>query len=153
MLRLCKPLLTAGFLLIVLAPGDPARAQDGSCGADGAGCNAYGGCGGCGRVGICGRLSAWYHYEPSVTWYAPYPFWWPQYFYGPPHTDYQAVQYIAPPAETALMVKERILAINSANPALLPPPSAPKPFPKEPLPFPKEKQPEKGKEPPLTKLP
>ena len=143
-------MFAAGLLLIVLAPGDRVRAQDGSCGAScascGADCDACGGCGGCGRLGICGRLSAWKNYEPNVAWYAPYPYWWPQYF-GPPYTDYLAVQYIASPAETALMVKERILAINGANPVLLP-------FSKEPLPFPKDdKEPIKGKEPPLTKLP
>jgi hypothetical protein len=40
------------------------------------------------------------------------------------------VQYVTPPAETALIVKERILAINAANPVLLA-------LPKEPLPYPK----------------
>ncbi|MGH7222278.1 MAG: hypothetical protein ACRELF_03550 [Gemmataceae bacterium] len=66
---------------------------------------------------------------PSVTYYAPYPYWWPQYF-GPPYTDYQLVQYGTPPAETAAIAKERILAINAGNPALLPPTKEPLPHPK-----------------------
>ncbi|HWG42588.1 MAG TPA: hypothetical protein VN688_07360 [Gemmataceae bacterium] len=123
MIRLSKPLLTAGFLLILLVPMNQARADD-CCGASG------GSCGGCSSCGIGGRLSAWANYEPSVTYYAPYPYWWPNYFAGPPYTSYQQVQYFTSPAESAQIVKERILAINSANPALLP-------LAKEPLPFPK----------------
>jgi hypothetical protein len=68
--------------------------------------------------------------EPVITWYEPYPYWWPQYFYGPPHSDYAPVQYVTPPAESAQIVKERILAINAGNPALLPPAKEPLPFPK-----------------------
>jgi hypothetical protein len=69
-------------------------------------------------------------FVPNVTYYAVYPFWWPQYF-GPPHTDYLVVQYVTPPAESALIVKERILAINAGNPALLPAPKEPLPAPKK----------------------
>jgi hypothetical protein len=117
MSRLCKLLLTAGLLPLLFALGDRVRAEDVSGGAN------------CGRPGIGGRLSAWFHYEPNVTWYVPYPYWWPQYF-GPSHTDYQFVQYWTPPAETALMVKERIRAINGANPILLSAPNESLPFPK-----------------------
>jgi hypothetical protein len=103
-----KLLLTAGLLLVLLGTGQPARADDG-CG-DGCGsCGDYGGC--CGKSGMGGLFA---HKEPVVTWYAPYPYWWPQYF-GPPHSDYAPVVYITPPAESALIVKERILAINSAT--------------------------------------
>jgi hypothetical protein len=45
----------------------------------------------------------------------------------------QLVQYWPPPAESAQIVKARILAINSANSAWLP-------IGKEPLPFPKPDQ-------------
>jgi hypothetical protein len=159
MFRLCKPLFAAGLLLIVLAPGDRVRAQDGSCGGGYASCSAgCNSCGGCGHVGALGRLGAWFNYQPYVGWYAPYPYWWPHYF-GPPYTDYQLVQYVAPPVATALMVRERIQAINSANPALLPFAVEPLPLPKEPLPkeqlpFPKrDKKPEEEKEPPVSKLP
>jgi hypothetical protein len=122
MIRLSKPLLFAGLLFILLAPVERARADDG--------CD--GGCGGCGGGCHKARLGGHFHhteYEPSVTWYAPYPYWWPNYFYGPPRTDYAPVQYVTPPAESALIVKERILAINSTNPALIPPAKEPLPFP------------------------
>lgn len=69
-------------------------------------------------------------WTPNVTYYAPYPWWWPQYF-GPPYSDYQVVQYVTPPAESAATVKDRIRAINAANPALLPMPSEPLPSPKQ----------------------
>ena len=107
-------LLVTGVLLVALgAGGNTAWAGDGCCGAS------------------CGGHGLFTHAEfvPSVTYYAVDPFWWPRYF-GPPYTDYQVVQYALPPAETALMVKERILAINAGNPALLP-------LAKEPLPHPK----------------
>lgn len=107
-------LLVAGVLLITVgAGGNAARADDGCCGAS------------------C-RAGLFHHapFVPNVTYYAPYPFWWPQYF-GPPYTDYLVVQYVTPPAESALIVKERILAINAGNPALLS-------MPKEPLPAPKK---------------
>jgi hypothetical protein len=134
MIRLSKPLVTAGLLLILLAPMNRARADD-CCGASGSGC-----CGGSGGVG--GWLSAWYHYEPSVTYYAPYPYWFPNYFAGPPYTSYQLVQYWTPPAESAQIVKARILAINSANPALIPLAKEPLPFPKPDQKLPAEKLPE-----------
>lgn len=130
MLRLGKPLISAGLFLLLLASAHPARAGDGcGNGCASSGCGA--GCGSCGG-GCCGKARlGWHHaqFEPSVTWYAPYPYWWPQYFYGPPRTDYAPVQYVTPPAESALIVKERILAINSVNPALIPPPKEPLPFP------------------------
>jgi hypothetical protein len=122
MIRLSKPLITAGLLLILLVPMNQARADD--CGG-----TSGGGCSGCG-CSSGGRLSAWAHFEPSVTYYAPYPYWFPNYFAVPPYTSYQQVQYWTSPAESAQIVKERIRAINSANPALLP-------LGKEPLPFPK----------------
>jgi hypothetical protein len=123
MIRRSKPLLTAGLLLVVLVAGQQARAED-DCGS---GCGSGGDCGSCcGKSGMGGLFA---HDEPSVTWYAPYPYWWPQYF-GPPHSDYAPVQYVTPPAETALMVKERIAAINAGNPALLPPAKEPMPSPK-----------------------
>ena len=107
-------LLVAGLLLLTVgAGGSTARADDGCCG------------GGCGGTGLFGHAK----FVPSVTWYAPYPYWWPQYF-GPPYSDYQVVQYVTPPAESAAIVKERIIAINLGNPALLP-------LAKEPLPYPK----------------
>jgi hypothetical protein len=59
---------------------------------------------------------------PNVTYYAPYPIWYPQYIGPTPYTDYLVVQYGMPPAETAAIVKQRILAIKAANPALLPAP-------------------------------
>ncbi|HTU90502.1 MAG TPA: hypothetical protein VMF69_10545 [Gemmataceae bacterium] len=107
-------LLVTGLLLIALgAGGGTARADDGCCGSA---------CGGRGSVYPCG-------FVPNVTYYAPYPLWFPKYF-GPPYTDYQVVQYITPPAESAEIIKQRIFAINAGNPALL--------FaPKEPLPAPK----------------
>lgn len=105
-------LLVAGLLIIAL-------------GAGGNVAWAGGGCGGCG-------LFSHSQFVPSVTYYAPYPYWWPQYF-GPPHTDYLVVQYVTPPAETAAIVKERILAITAGNPILLNLPTVQK----EPLPYPK----------------
>ena len=124
MRRFSTPLLTAGLLLLLLATARPAQAQNGC----GTGCDSgCGGCGGCcGKAGLGGQF---HNAPPAVTWYAPYPWWWPQYFYGPPRSDYAPVQYTTPPAESALIVKERILAINSANPALIPPPKEPLPFP------------------------
>ncbi|HTU22282.1 MAG TPA: hypothetical protein VMG10_29860 [Gemmataceae bacterium] len=110
-------LLVTGLLLVALgASGNAARADDGCCG---------------GRA-LCTHTK----FVPSVTYYAPYPYWWPQYF-GPPYTDYLVVQYVTPPAETAAIVKQRILAINAGNPALLP--LAPE---KEPLPHPKVDEPQ-----------
>lgn len=110
------------FLIALGAGGNTARAGDGGCG---------GSCRG-------GGLLSHSQFVPNVTYYAPYPRWWPQYF-GPPYTDYQVVQYVASPAESAAIIRERILAINAGNPALLP-------LPKEPLPYPKtdkEKTPER----------
>jgi hypothetical protein len=134
MIRLSRFLFTAGLLLVVLAPVTAARA-DNCCGSAGAGC---GGCGGCGHNG---RLSGLFQrYEPFVTWYAPVPYWFPNYF-GPAYTSYHLVHYWTPPAVSALVVKERILAINSANPALLPPPKEPLPFPKSDKKLPAEKLP------------
>lgn len=110
-------LLVVGVLLIAVgAGGSPAHAQDCGCGQS------------CGSAGLLHHAK----FVPSVTYYAPYPFWWPQYF-GPPYTDYLVIQYITPPAESAQIVKERILAINAGNPALLP-------LQKEPLPLPKKDQ-------------
>lgn len=106
--------IVIGLLLVALgAGGNAARAGDGGCG-----CSCQGG-------GLFGHTK----FVPNVTYYAAYPYWWPNYF-GPPYSDYQVVHYVGSPAETALLVKERILAINAGNPALLP-------LPKEPLPFPK----------------
>ncbi|HEY7326410.1 MAG TPA: hypothetical protein VH592_02130 [Gemmataceae bacterium] len=65
---------------------------------------------------------------PNVTYYAPYPYWFPKYF-GPPYSDYQVVQYVTPPEVTAMVVKQRILAINATNPALLPAPKDTLPLP------------------------
>jgi len=67
-------------------------------------------------------------YAPNVTYYAPYPTWFPKYI-GVPYTDYQVVQYVTPPEVTVAIVKQRILAINAANPALLSPPKKPLPLP------------------------
>jgi hypothetical protein len=115
-------LLVAGLLLITIgAGGNMARADDGGCACGG----------GCGR-----GLFSHAEFVPNVTYYAPVPYWFPNYFNVPPYTDYQVVQYVTPPAETALIVRERILAINAANPALLT-------MPKEPLPFPKAHTPAK----------
>jgi hypothetical protein len=125
--HLSKPLFTAGLLLALLAPWQPSRADE-YCGASGGGCG-----GGCAKSRMCGRHA---QFVPSVTFYAPYPYWWPNYF-GPPYTSYQLCQYWTPPAESARIVKERILAINAANPAMLPPEKEPLPFPK-----PDEKEPE-----------
>lgn len=134
---LSRFLLTAGFLLVVLVPMNQVRADD--CGGTSClSCNSCGGCASCGVKAWLAGLCA--HVEPDLTYYAPYPYWLPNYF-GPPGTPYQQVQYWTPPAESARIVKERIQAINAANPAMIPPG-------KEPLPFPK---PDK-KEPP-TKLP
>jgi hypothetical protein len=116
-------LLVAGLLLIGIgAGGASARADDGCCGCTGA------------RGGLFSHAE----FVPNVTYYAPYPYWWPNYF-GPPYTDYQVVQYVSPPAATALIVKERIAAINAANPALL------LPLPGEALPSPKSGKQEPGK--------
>lgn len=62
---------------------------------------------------------------PNVTYYAPYPIWFPKYigYFGPVYSDYQVVHYVTPPEVTAITVKQRILAINAGNPVLL---SAPK---------------------------
>lgn len=111
-------LLVAGLLLITVgAGGNPARADDG-CGS----CACQGGkCGG----GLFNHAQ----FVPAVTYYAPYPYWFPNYF-GPPYTDYLVVQYVTPPAESALIVKERILAINAGSAALLPLPNEPLPYPK-----------------------
>jgi hypothetical protein len=86
-------------------------------------------------------------YEPSVTFYAPVPYWFPNYF-GPAYTSYLLVQYHTPPEISAQIVKARIIEINACNPALLPPP-------KEPLPFPKSetKPPVEKLGPPVDKLP
>jgi hypothetical protein len=132
MIRVSRPLLAAGFLLVVLVPANQARAEDGGAAncASGA-CDACGGgCGGCG-----GHAKAWLHglfahYEPYLTWYAPIPYWFPNYFFGPPYTSYQLCHYWTPPAVSAQIVRERILAINSQNPALLPPAKEPLPLPK-----------------------
>ncbi len=108
-------LVVAGVLLVMVgSSGGMAMASDG-CGC---------GCGNCGGYGLLHS-----NFQPAVTYYAPYPYWWPNYF-GPPYTDYQVVQYVTPPAVSAQVVKERIAAINAGNPALLP-------LVKEPLPFPK----------------
>src|SRR5262249_58564363 len=110
-----KTLTVLGVLLIALGVGgNSARADDGCCACK------------CGT----GNLFTYTPYVPNVTYYAPYPWWFPQYF-GPPYTDYQVVQYVTPPAESAAIVKARIIAINAANPALLPPPSEPLPPPKQ----------------------
>lgn len=115
-------LIVVGALLIAVgAGGSPARAQEGCCGAS------------CGAPGLFSHG----RFVPNVTYYAVYPFWWPQYF-GPPYTDYLVVQYVTPPAESALIVKQRILAINAGNPALLPLGNGPLPPVKEPLPAPKK---------------
>lgn len=93
--------IVTGVLLVALGfGGNAAWAHDGCCS-------------GCG-------LFTHAKFVPSVTYYAPYPYWWPRYI-GPPYTDYLPVQYVTPPAESAAIVKERIRALNSANPALLPP--------------------------------
>lgn len=84
-----------------------------------------------GNAALAGSPSCGNKFVPNVTYYAPYPWWWPQYF-GPPHSDYQVVQYFTPPAETAAMVKARLRVINAANPALLPLPSEMLPAPKTP---------------------
>jgi hypothetical protein len=61
-------------------------------------------------------------YAPNIIYYAPYPIWYPKYIGPAPYSDYLVVQYVTPPAETAAIVKQRILAVNAANPALLPAP-------------------------------
>lgn len=117
-------MLVVGLLLITVGASDnAARADEGCCASK---CNGGG--------GRCAHAE----FVPNITYYAVYPYWFPQYFYGPRYTDYQVVQYVMPPAETAAMVKERILAINAGNPALLP-------TTKEPLPFPKAHKPAKAK--------
>jgi hypothetical protein len=65
---------------------------------------------------------------PNVTYYAPYPIWFPKYI-GAPYSDYQVVQYVTPPEVTAMVVKQRILAIQATNPALVPAPKEALPFP------------------------
>lgn len=96
----------------------------------GAGGNAaWAGNGGCGNSCGGGGLFAHTKFVPNITYYAPYPYWFPNYF-GPPYTDYQTIHYFHSPAESALLVKERILAINAGNPALLS-------LPKESLHYPK----------------
>lgn len=110
-------LTVIGVLLIALGVGgNAARAEDG--------CNS------CHRKAGClfSRNNNW---TPNVTYYAPYPWWWPQYFVGAPHSDYQVSQYITPPAETAAAVKERLRVINASNPALLPAASERLPAPKQ----------------------
>lgn len=110
-------LFVVGVLLVTVGlGGNSARADDGCCACS------------CGGGGLFSHAKS----APSFTYYAPYPYWFPQYFNVPPYTDYQVVQYVTPPAETAAIVKERILAINAGNPALPLPP-------KESLPYPKEK--------------
>jgi hypothetical protein len=151
MLRLSRFLCAAGLLLVALAPVHHVRAGDDS----NNGCNSGNAC--CGGGGGCGHqgwLSKWcQRYEPSVTYYAPVPYWFPNYF-GPPYTSYQLVQYHTPPEISAQVVRARIIATNAANPALLPPPKEPLPLPKadekpkEPLPFPKSDE-----KPPVDKLP
>lgn len=112
-----RSFLTTGLLLIVFASGSAVR-------ADGCG-DCCGNCGGCGGSGRNARFA---HKEPNIVWYAPLPVWWPNYFaYGPGGTPYQVVQYNTSPAESAQLVKARILAINSENPAVLP--HAPEPLP------------------------
>jgi hypothetical protein len=109
-------LVVAGLLLVIVGSG-------GSVAMAGEGC----GCGNCGGGGGYGVFNS--NFQPNIIFYAPDPWWWPNYF-GPPYSDYQVVQYVTPPAVSAEVVKERIAAINAANPALLP-------LGKEPLPFPK----------------
>ncbi len=153
MIRLSSSLFAAGLLLVALAPVNHIRAGDGNTNACASGNNACtggnnactggnacgGGCGGgCGHNSWSNRMHQ--RYEPSITYYAPVPYWYPNYF-GPPYTSYQLCQYHTPPDISAQNVKARIMAINSANPALLPPP-------KEPLPFPKS-----DTKPPVEKLP
>ncbi len=65
---------------------------------------------------------------PNITYYAPYPIWFPKYI-GPTYSDYQVVHHTTPPEMTALIVKQRILAINAANPCLLPAPKETMPLP------------------------
>jgi hypothetical protein len=69
-------------------------------------------------------------YAPYVIYYAPYPIWYPKYIGPVPYSDYLVVQYVTPPAETAVIVKQRILAVNAANPVLLPAPKEPLPSPR-----------------------
>jgi len=59
---------------------------------------------------------------PNITYYAPYPRWFPQYLGPTSYTDYQVVRYLTSPAETAAIVKQRIRTLHAANPALLPTP-------------------------------
>jgi hypothetical protein len=65
---------------------------------------------------------------PNITYYAPIPLWWPKYI-GVPYSDYQVVHYVTPPEVTAVVVKQRILAVNATNPALLSPLHEPLPAP------------------------
>jgi hypothetical protein len=95
-------LILAGLLLLAFG-GNTAYAGNGCCGAT---CSA-------------GRFCQ-SDFVPDVTYYAPIPYWFPNYFYAPPYTDYQVVQYTTPPAETAAEIKARIASINAVNPALLP---------------------------------
>jgi hypothetical protein len=138
MLRLSRSLFAAGLLLVALAPVNHVRAGDDSNNACTSGTGCGGGCGGCGHHG---GLSHWgQRHEPSVTYYAPVPYWFPNYF-GPAYTSYQLVQYTTPPDISAQVVRARIIAINAANPALLPPPREPLPFPKSDTKPPPEKLP------------
>lgn len=105
--------LTIVLLLVVFGFGGNAAHAGSGCGAS---------CGG-------GGLFAHNQFVPNVTYYATYPRWFPQYF-GPPYSDYLVSQYVTPPAETAAIVKQRILAINAVNPALLPAPKPTLPSPK-----------------------
>jgi hypothetical protein len=77
-------------------------------------------------LGASGAMGG--EYAPNITYYAPIPIWWPKYF-GVPYSDYQVSHYVTPPEVTAVMVKQRILAANAANPALLPAPKEALPFP------------------------
>src|SRR5690349_12744130 len=90
MIRLLRSLFAAGLLLFALVPISPARADDGCNNNSDACC---GGCGG-GHNGMLSRLCQ--RYQPSVTFYAPVPYWFPNYF-GPAYTSYQLVQYHTPP--------------------------------------------------------
>jgi hypothetical protein len=65
---------------------------------------------------------------PNITYYAPYPIWFPKYI-GVPYSDYQVLHYVTPPEMTAVVIKQRILTINATNPALLPAPKEPLPPP------------------------
>lgn len=66
---------------------------------------------------------------PIITYYAPVPIWFPKYI-GPHYSDYLVIRYTTPPDVSAMIVKQRILTINAANPALLPAPKQPETLPK-----------------------